>query len=243
MTDTAVLEITGLEKAYGGLRPLRVQSLQVLSGTLVAVVGLDAPAAEMFTNLATGAILPDRGDVRLFGQSTAAVTNPDDWLKLLDRVGIVTDRAVLLDTYTVAQNLVMPLTLDVDPLSSELARTAAVLAGEVGLENAALDRPVSALGAPDRLRVRFGRALALSPALLLMEHPTATLQAVDVAAFAADVGRVVRSRRLAAVAMTADLAFAEAATPEVRELRPADGVLQPRARAWGRVRRLFTPEK
>jgi len=242
MTPGSVLDITGLQKAYGGLRPLRLQSLQVLPGVLVAVMGLDAPAAEMFTNLATGAILPDQGEVRLFGRSTAAVTDPDDWLTLLDRVGILTDRAVLLDTYTVAQNLAMPLTLDVDPLSSELARTAADLAGEVGLEGALLELPVSALGAPDRLRVRFGRALALSPALLLMEHPTATLEPADVGAFAQDVRRVVHSRDLAAVAVTADRAFAEAATPDVRELRPADGVLQPRARAWGRVRRLFSPE-
>jgi len=242
MTADSVLDITGLEKAYGGLRPMRLQSLRVLPGTLVAVMGLDAPAAEMFTNLATGAILPERGEVRLFGRSTAAVTDPDDWLKLLDRVGILTDRAVLLDSYTVAQNLAMPLTLDVDPLSSELARTTAELAGEVGLDGAVLEQPVATLGTAGRLRVRFGRALALSPALLLMEHPTASLEPGEAGAFARDVRRVIRSRELAAVALTADARFAEAATDDVRELRPADGVLQPRARAWGRVRRLFSPD-
>jgi len=232
MSPASVLDITDLEKAYGALRPLRMQSLHVSAGSLVAVTGLDAAAAEMFTNLATGAILPDRGEVRLFGQSTAVVTQADDWLNLLDRVGIVTDRAVLLDSYTVAQNLAMPLSLAVDPLPRELARAAAELAS-------ALERPVASISALDRLRVRFGRALALSPALLLMEHPTATLERHDSATFAADVRRVVGSRGLAGVAITADRSFAEAAASEVRELRAADGVLVQRAGAWGRVLRLL----
>ena len=239
MSPASVLDIIGLEKAYGALRPLRMQSLHVSAGSLVAVTGLDAAAAEMFTNLATGAILPDRGEVRLFGQSTAVVTQADDWLNLLDRVGIVTDRAVLLDSYTVAQNLAMPLSLAVDPLSRELARAAAELAFDVGLEPAALERPVASISALDKLRVRFGRALALSPALLIMEHPTATLERHDSATFAADVRRVVGSRGLAGVAITADRSFAEAAASDVRELRAADGVLVQRAGAWRRVLHLL----
>src|SRR5687768_727653 len=239
MSSDSVLDITDLEKAYGALRPLRMQSLHVSAGSLVAVMGLDAAAAEMFTNLATGAILPDRGEVRLFGQSTAVVTQADDWLNLLDRVGIVTDRAVLLDSYTVAHNLAMPLSLAVDPLPRELADAAAGLASDVGLPPPALEWPVAALSALDKLPGRLRRARGLSPALLLMEHPTATLERNDSAAFAAAVRRVVRLRGLAGVAITADRSFAEAAASDVRELRAADGVLVERAGAWGRVLRLL----
>jgi putative ABC transport system ATP-binding protein len=234
-----VVELSEIEKAYGGLRPLRIHSLRVRAGSLVAVLGLDAPAAEMFTNLVTGAILPDRGEVRLFGHLTAAVTDPDEWLRLLDRVGILSDRAVLLDTLTAAQNLAMPVTLEVDPLSRELAGGAAMLAREVGLDDDIVEQPVGSLSARARLRVRFGRALALQPSLVLMEHPTATLERADVAAFARDVQRVFRARGLAGVAVTADRAFAEAVSTDVRELRGADGVLVPRARAWNPLRRFF----
>jgi ABC-type transporter Mla maintaining outer membrane lipid asymmetry ATPase subunit MlaF len=236
-----VIELSGIEKAYGGLRPLRIRSLSVATGSLVSVVGLDAPAAEMFTNLATGAILPDRGDVRLFGRLTSAVTDPDEWLRLLDRVGILTDRAVLLDTLTVAQNLAMPVTLALDPLSSELAGRAAALAREVGLADDAIEQPVRSLSADAKLRVRFGRALALEPSLLLMEHPTATLERVSVAAFASDVKRVFQARGLSGIAVTADRAFAEAVSTDVRELRAVDGVLVQRARSWNPLRRLFEP--
>lgn len=239
MSNEIRLAIANLEKAYGGLRPLRIQTLEIRAGSLVAVMGIDAPGAEMFTNLATGAVLPDRGEVHLFGASTASVTTPEDWLALLDRVGIVTDRAVLLDAYTVAQNLAMPRTLDLDPLSSELFDEAGRLAQEVGLPEDSVTRQVSSLTPLERLRVRFGRALALAPTLLLMEHPTASLDIGDSAAFAADVRRVIEARSLAGVAITADRTFAEAVTPDVRELRPADGALLPRAAVWGRVRRFL----
>lgn len=235
----APLIVTDVEKSYGGLRPLRLRSLHVPAGTLVALTGLDAPAAEMFTNLATGAILPERGEVRLFGRSTAEVTDADAWLRGLDRVGILTDRAVLIDGYTAAQNLAMPLTLDVDPLTEDLRRTAAALAENVGLAADVLEKPVSALGASERLRIRFGRALALDPGLLLMEHPTATLNRAEVSGFARDVRRVFRSRPLAGVAVTADRAFAAAAAADVLALRAADGELVPQ-RGWReRVGRLL----
>jgi len=239
MSADAPLILTDVEKHYGGLRPLRLRSLHVRAGALVALTGLDAPAAEMFTNLATGAILPDRGDVRLFGRSTAEVSDADEWLRGLDRVGILTDRAVLIDGYTTAQNLAMPLTLDVDPLSGDLRRRAEALAEDVGLSGDLLDQPVAALSAAEKLRIRFARALALAPALILMEHPTATLDRQDVAPFARDVRRVFDTRQLAGVAVTADRAFASAAAADVLQLRPSDGELIPQGRVLGRIGRLF----
>ncbi len=131
----------------------------------------------MFVNLVTGASLPDRGDVRLFGRSTAAIADSADWLTVVDRFGIVSARAVLLEALTVVQNLAMPFTLEVDPPSAEVRERAVALAAEVGLPDATLDRPVGELDAGGRSRVRFGRALALDPAIVVFEHPTAELSA------------------------------------------------------------------
>src|SRR5262249_9007740 len=92
-----VLEIAGVSKSYGALRPLRLQQLAVASGESWAIVGLDQAAAELFVNLITGATLPDAGEVRIFGRPTAAIADSTDWLATVDRFGIVSDRAVLLD--------------------------------------------------------------------------------------------------------------------------------------------------
>ncbi len=59
-----------ISKVYGGLRPLRVRSLVVPAGAVIALTGVDAPAAETLVNLLTGATLPDTGEVRVFGRAT-----------------------------------------------------------------------------------------------------------------------------------------------------------------------------
>ena len=63
--DGPALQITGVRKSYGGLRPLRIQSLAIAAGERVAMTGLDAAAAEMMVNLVTGASLPDEGEIRV----------------------------------------------------------------------------------------------------------------------------------------------------------------------------------
>ena len=234
-----ILELRQVRKEYGALRPLRLRELQVAPGALVALVGLDAPAAEMFVNLVTGATLPDAGAVRVFGFDTAAITDGDEWLRTLDRFGILSDRAVLLDELTVAQNLAMTITLDIEPIPADVRGRMEALTVEVGLTPDVIDRKVATLTPGAKLRVRLGRAVALGPDLLILEHPTATLGGEDVDGFAADLRRLAAARALTMVAVTADAAFASAMTPDVFRLQPGTGDLMPQSGTWGRVKRLF----
>ena len=113
--SAAVLEFAGVSKNYGGLRPLRIAELRVPAGDRVAILGFDQPTAEVFVNLATGATLPEAGDVSIFGLPTRKIEDSADWLATVDRFGIVSERAVLLDALTVIQNLAMPFTLEIEP--------------------------------------------------------------------------------------------------------------------------------
>ncbi len=94
---SAVLELSHLVKDYRGLRPLRIDQFALGDAEQTAILGLDRPAAETLINLITGAALPDSGDIRVFGRRTADITDSADWLAVVDRFGIVTERAVLLD--------------------------------------------------------------------------------------------------------------------------------------------------
>ena len=151
----AVLELSGVVKDYRGLRPLRIAALRVASGEHVALVGVDLVAAEVFINLATGATLPDAGEVRVFGRPTAAIDDSADWLATVDRFGIVSERAVLLDQLTVIQNLAMPFTLEIEPPPDEARHRAVALAREVGLLESVWERPIAALDAAARVRHRL----------------------------------------------------------------------------------------
>lgn len=230
--SAVLLDIAGLSKAYGGLRPLRLDRLTIAEGEGVAVLGFDAPSAEMLTTLMTGAALPDAGTIHLLGRSTATIENSDDWLRLVDRIGIVTDRAAFLDSLSVIQNLALPFSLDIEPPPEPVRARAAALAAEARLAPSTWDQAVGALDGEGRARVRWARALALDPVLVLMEHPTAQVERHAVARLAADIRDGSARRAIAVLTLTADEAFAEAVAPTVVTWNPASGALAPRRRRW-----------
>jgi ABC-type transporter Mla maintaining outer membrane lipid asymmetry ATPase subunit MlaF len=227
-----LVQIAGLVMSYGGLRPLRIEELSVRDGEHAAIHGLDQPAAETLINLVTGAVLPDAGEIRVFGRATADITDSAEWLALIDRFGIVTERAVLLEGLTTIQNLALPFSLDIEPPSDELRQKAIDLAREVGLAESDWNTAVGELDGAARLRVRIGRAFALGPSILLLEHPTA--RSGGGAALGADLRGAASRRGVATLTLTADEAFAASVADVTFDLEPATGRLKPRRRRWFR---------
>ena len=234
MSD-ALLDITGLEKDYHTLRPLRVRQLTVQSGDVFAISGIDMLGAETFVHLVTGATLPDTGDVTLFGQNTRGITDGNAWLKSLDGVGMITARGILIEVFTVLQNIALSLTLEVDPIDPQVIPQAGALATEVGIAANLFDVPAGKVAPDIRMRVHLARALALGPKLLIAEHPSAALPRDSVAGFGADLGNVARDRHLGLIAITADDSLAKAVGGTRLELVAATGEL----RTLSRIRRLF----
>jgi ABC-type lipoprotein export system ATPase subunit len=220
-----ILELSGVSKNYHGLRPLRIERLIVQPHDRLAILGLDRPAAEVFVNLVTGASLPDEGDIRLFGKTTASIVDSTEWLAIVDRIGIVSDRAVLLDGFTVLQNLALPFTLAIDPPPKTVRDKAVDLAREVGIAESALESSVGGLTPDARLMVRVGRSLALDPSMLLMEHATATISGAEGASIGERLRRIAEERRIAIVAATADERFASAVASRLLVARPLTGRL------------------
>jgi len=233
---TAVLEVAGVSKDYRGLRPLRIQELSVARGESVGLVGFDQITAEVFVNLATGATLPDAGRVTIFGRATSDITDSDEWLRVVDRLGIVSERAVLLDAFTPLQNLAMPFTLDVEPLRDSARQQAEALAAEVALPAQAWEGPLAAASPAAQMRVRFGRALALRPDLIVLEHASARLGADQKRPIGTLMKSVAAQRGAALVALTADEEFARAVASRVLHWDQASGRLSERRGWFGRRR-------
>jgi ABC-type lipoprotein export system ATPase subunit len=229
-----VIDVQGLVKDYRSLRPLRLRALQVHAGERVVVSGLDAAAAEILVNILNGAVLPDEGHVSVLGQLTRDVADGDAWLASLDRFGIVTPRAVLLEAMTVAQNLALPLTLDIEPMSAETAERAADLGARVGLADDRLGQTVATITPAERMRLHLARAIVLEPSVVLLEHPTTALAGDEGAAFGALVRDVARSTALTILAFSEDQAFARALDARHLKLKPATGELSDIGRRWFR---------
>lgn len=233
--SAAAIHIRDVEKDYRSLRPLRIRELDVLEGESIALLGFDRAAAEVFVNLLTAATLPDSGRIEIFGRPTVDIQDAVAWLSSLDCFGIVSERQVLVDNMTVEENLTMPLTMAVHDVDSAVRRRVAAVAEEVGFSSDQLRQPVAALNASSKLRLRLGRALAPNPRILLAEHPNASLDSDDIAEFAVAYARLVRRRPITSLVLTADTAFASAASQRILTLQPATGELRVLS-AW---RRLF----
>jgi ABC-type transporter Mla maintaining outer membrane lipid asymmetry ATPase subunit MlaF len=228
MTGPSVLHIANVRKNYQSLRPLRIRSLTIAPGERIAVSGFDAGAAEVLVNLVTGASMPDEGEVVVLGQVTSSIADGDAWLASLDRFGIVSPRAVLLDSATLLQNLAMPFTLDIDPVPDDIASRATALAGEAGLAAAVLAQPIAQLTPDVRMRAHLARAVALNPRLLILEHPTAGLPEADRPQFGTDVARIAEARSLATLIISEDAEFSRAAAHRTLALNGATGELKRR---------------
>ena len=221
-----MIELRGISKDYRSLRPLRIQDLQVNQGDSIALLGLDATAAEVLVSLITAATLPDAGEARVLGRATSAITTADEWMKWLEQFGLLSNRTILVDQVNVEQNLALAFSLEVDDMVPALREKVHTLASELHIPDAELSRPVLHAAVPTQVRVRLGRALALDPRILLAEHPNAMLSADDTPAFAADLSRIIASRRLTSVVITSDRAFASAVADQILTLQPATGVLK-----------------
>ena len=229
----AVIEVRGVSKNYSGLRPLRIAELTILAGERVSIGGIDAGAGELLVNLVTGASIPDAGEIRIFDQRTADIPDGDAWLDLLERFGIVSPRAVLLEGSTLQQNLAMPFTLEIEPVPPDVAGRIESLVRECGLDAERwLGVRAGDLPADVRVLAHLARALALKPDFIIIEHPTADVAAAARDPLAAAVARACECRRVTTLVLTNDESFAKAVAPRNLKLDGATGVLRPLKKGW-----------
>jgi ABC-type sulfate/molybdate transport systems ATPase subunit len=174
----------------------------------------------------------------VLGQLTAAIAGGDEWLASLDRFGIVSPRGVLLEGATIEQNLAMPMTLQIEPVPPDVAVRVAALARDCGIEPAGggewLQRVTGEAPPHIRARVHLARAVALAPALLVLEHPGADLEAEERSAFADCIASVTGRGGVATLVITKDDEFARRAAPRALRLEPATGALKAIRRGWFR---------
>ena len=225
MTAAApLIHLRGVVKKYQALRPLRIAEFSADRVDRLVLSGFDAMAAEMFVYLVTGAALPDEGEVIIAGRNTRAIETDTEWLASLDRFGIVTHRAVLLESTSVASNLALPLTVAIDPMTAEMRARVESDAVDVGLPLNKLDDPAHSLTAAERLRLHLARAIASGPELLMLEHPTATLtDPADSDAFGQTLNTLSTRRGFGFVAISEDTVFTESSGGRALKLNQRTG--------------------
>ncbi|SFL29270.1 ABC transporter ATP-binding protein [Streptomyces pini] len=200
----AVVDVEDLHHSYGHAPAappvLRGLSLTVRRGEFVAVTGRPGAGRTTLLGLVGGLDTPVSGRITVDGARLDGMGEQERLRLRRDRIGIVFPSPGLLPVLTVAENVGVPLRLRNIPARERDERVSRLLA-EAGLAELAGLRPDEIDGAR-RQRVAVARALAIRPALLVADEPTALLGPGDAAGVLELLYTAVRARGTTALVAT-----------------------------------------
>ena len=188
---SALLEISGLSKRFGGLVALSNVAMTVGEGEVRGVIGPNGSGKSTLFNLVTGVYSADPGSrVRFRGED---ITNREP--HEISRLGLARTFQLLriFAEMTVIENLLVGCHRQVEyPVGAALFGSTRVRAAERRLRGEMLDlldfvgladfaeMPAGELSIGQRRLLALGRAMAMKPVLLMLDEPAAGLSPVNV---------------------------------------------------------------
>lgn len=174
-----VLEVEHLKKVYtarfGGakVQALSDVNFSVEEGEFVAVMGESGSGKTTLLNIMAGLDKPTAGAVRLKGHDMTKIPANQMAAYRRDNLGFVFQDFNLLDTFTLKDNIFLPLVLSRKSVQEMEARIAP-LAETLGITELLNKYPYEVSGG-QKQRTAVARALITSPQILLADEPTGAL--------------------------------------------------------------------
>jgi branched-chain amino acid transport system ATP-binding protein len=197
---SAVLQVEGLRKSFGGVQAVADVSFAVDAGELLALIGPNGAGKSTCFNMLNGQLAPDNGIARLEGRDIVGLSPRAIWRLGVGRTFQIT---ATFSSLSVRENVQMALYSHAGKLRSLLSRFGAVLGAEadalldqVGMLDQAA-RPCGVLAYGDLKRVELAMALANQPRLLLMDEPTAGMAPKERIALMELTARLARAQKIA----------------------------------------------
>jgi len=192
------LHAHNLRKAFGGVTAVNEVSFEARLGQTVAVIGPNGAGKTTLFNMISGILPPDEGEIWLNGQRLDG--NPPHKVASMG-VARTFQNVQLFGNMTVLENVMMGRyryertgfirsALGLTYHGERQTRAAALQRlKRVGLADKA-DLPAPSLPLGEQRLLELARALAAEPRLLLLDEPTAGLNAIETVRLAATISRI-----------------------------------------------------
>jgi heme exporter protein A len=169
---SVALELSEIEKRFGGRRVLKGVTLRAQGGSVVAVTGPNGTGKSTLLKIVAGLLRPTRGEIRL----TVKGTDLSEPGLRRRSVGYVAPDLALYPELSGRENLVF---------FARVRGGGATIEPQVALQTVGLgdraDDPVSVYSSGMRQRLRLALATLFEPPLLLLDEPGLALDAGGVA--------------------------------------------------------------
>lgn len=175
----AVLEVQHLKKVYttrfGGNRVQALSDVNftVEKGEYVAIMGESGSGKTTLLNILASLDRPTEGKVLLEGRDMAGIREKDIAAFRRDHLGFVFQDFNLLDTFSVRDNIFLPLVLAGTP-HREMELRLEPLAAKLEIDGI-LDKYPYEISGGQKQRTAAARAMITKPQLLLADEPTGAL--------------------------------------------------------------------
>ncbi len=175
----SILEVNGLKKTYttrfGGnkVEALKNVSFSVEEGEYVSIMGESGSGKTTLLNILAALDKPTGGTVRLDGRDLSKIKESSIAAFRRDNLGFVFQDFNLLDTFSLEDNIFLPLVL-AGKRYSEMKQRLTPIANQLGISDILKKYPYEVSGG-QKQRAAVARALITNPRLILADEPTGAL--------------------------------------------------------------------
>ncbi|MCS4484178.1 ABC transporter ATP-binding protein [Gleimia sp. 6138-11-ORH1] len=160
----AALKVTGITKRFGAVTAVDNVDLEIRQGEIVALLGPNGAGKTTLLDIALGLQLPNQGNARLYGMKPISAIRRSLVGVMQQTGGILEDYRVDTFLKTVAATHLNPLSLDEVLEITNLSKFR--------------KQRIVKLSGGEKQRIRFATALLGNPKLLVLDEPTAGMDAV-----------------------------------------------------------------
>lgn len=179
MTAMPILEVTNVKKTYTArIGSAKVEALKNVSftaekGEYIAIMGESGSGKTTLLNILAALDKPTGGKVLLDGADIAKLKEKETAKFRRDNLGFVFQEFNLLDTFTVRDNILLPLVL-MGMSYNEMEKKLMPAAEKLGITHL-LDKYPYEISGGQKQRTAAARAMITEPKLLLADEPTGAL--------------------------------------------------------------------